>query len=205
MQNPPLTRGFTLMEILLASSLGLLLLVLTFRFFVPALKISLRSQARTGMQQRCYLALQKIHADLDMTNAGAVSLVNDPAPSILALQPIELETLEGRPTYQMKLISYHVSQKKQLLRRVWAPPPGLGVTFETSRTHRLSSLQLVQMAALASGAMETRQLSPDVETFDLSSGVPAPNIANPVKVKIVLKTGDDRCAMEQSVFLKNTP
>lgn len=193
------------MEILLAAGLSLLLLVLTFQFFVPALKISLRSQARTGMQQRCYLALQKIHADLDLTNAGALSVVNDPAPSILAMQPIELETLEGRPTYQMKLVSYHVSAKKQLLRRIWSPPPSLGATFETSRPHRLSPLQLVQLAGLTSGYLETRQLSPDVESFDLSSAVPTPNIANPIKVKIVLKSGDDRCAMEQSVFMRNSP
>jgi type II secretory pathway component PulJ len=198
-------RAFTVLETLVAAGLGLLLLVLTFRFFVPALKISLRSQERTGMQQRCYLALQKIRADLSLTNAAAVSLATLTPPSILAIQPMELETMENRPTYQLRLVSYHVSPQKHLLRRVWQPPPTLGVTFEASRPHRLDATQLGQLAGLTSGWFETRRLSPDVEEFSLGSAVPPPNIANPVRVKIVLKSGDDRCQMEQTVFLRNSP
>ncbi|MBX3169410.1 MAG: hypothetical protein KF760_18565 [Candidatus Eremiobacteraeota bacterium] len=196
-------RAFSLLELVFAAGLSFLLLTLTFRFFVPAVRISLRSQARVSMQQRCALSLQKLQADLFLTSAGAVSRTDEPdRPSILALQPLELRTTLGRPTYQIKLISYHVTGDRRLWRRIWQPPPNLGVAFETAAPHRISAAQLNQLAGLT-GFFESHLLTGDVEQFTVSSAIPAPNVANPVRIVLVLEHLEHRCRMEQAVFLKN--
>ena len=58
-------------EVLVVSGLAFLLLLLTIQFILPVMRLSMRAQDRTQLQQICYLALVKLRGDLEATNAAA--------------------------------------------------------------------------------------------------------------------------------------
>ncbi len=209
MQTTTLSKGFTLAEILVAAGLAFLVLVLSLQFILPAMRISMRTQARTQMQQSCIMALQRIRTDLDQTNAAAIGYVNQgvgQSHTVLALQPLRPEVVNNLPAYEMQLVSYHwTTDPGMLMRRRWEPPPSIpGATFLPDQPLRLMQPQLNLLPGLID-FKESRQICPDVSGFSIASAVPPPNVGNPLRIRLDLKKRDDSCTLEQTVLLRNSP
>lgn len=208
MQTPSLGKrrpGFTLAEILVVSGLAFLLLLLTVQFILPVMRLSMRAQDRTQLQQICYLALTKLRSDFEATNAAAIGLVNQgpgETSTILAMQPVEPQMIDAHPAYKKELVCYYWTPSEgKLWRKVYRPD---GFSFDSKFATRLGLSQLHTLPALT-GAQDARQLANDVSEFSLSSSVAAPNIGNPLKVKLTLKRVQDNCTLEQTIVLRNSP
>ncbi|MEW6281320.1 MAG: hypothetical protein AB1758_22105, partial [Candidatus Eremiobacterota bacterium] len=69
-------RGWTLLEVLVAGSLGLLLLGVSVGFLVPAARVAAREGTRAEMQERAAMILHKITRDLQSSSGAGITLRN---------------------------------------------------------------------------------------------------------------------------------
>jgi type II secretory pathway component PulJ len=218
-------RAFTILEVTVVTALAFLLLALTVKFVLPAMRLSLRTQYRTQMQQACYITLNKIRTDLEQTNASAIGFVNKggaESDTIVAIQPLQDEVPNSRPAYLQELIVYEwKGSQDKLMRKVWKPAPDIlpmltddpvpkAITtplFKTTEPTRLTRAQLHQVLTLPQSAppYDSRQICPDVIDFSISSAIAPPNIENPIRLKLTLKRQEDSCTLEQTVYLRNSP
>ncbi len=218
-------RAFTLLEMIVVTALAFLLLSLTVQFVLPAMRLSLRTQYRTQMQQACYITLSKIRTDLEQTNASAIGFINKggvETDTIVAIQPLLDEVPNSRPAYLQELIVYEwKGSQDKLMRKVWRPAPDVtpmmtddptpkvipSPLFKVDGPTRLTLAQLHSVLTLPQSAApyESRQICPDVTEFSISSATSSPNIENPIRLKLSLKRQEDTCTLEQTVYLRNSP
>lgn len=191
--------GLTLIELLVTAGLALLVMTLASRFFWPLVRIVIRSQERAGLQQRCTLAMDSLRGGLQATNPGGLAYT----PGLLVLHPLDVRAVATRPRYLVELWSFHHTGG-ELRRQRWQPvPSALGLTLTDDAASRLTPSQLTLLPTLGPPA-DQRLLTSGVTEFNLSSSAPAPQLANPVRLRLVLAHQDDRYACEQTVLLRNS-
>lgn len=216
-------RAFTLLEITVVTALAFLLLALTVQFVLPAMRLSVRTQARTHMQQACFITLNKIRTDLEQTNAAAIGFVNKggvESDTIVAIQPLADDVVNSKPAYRQELVVYEwKGSQDKMMRKVWKPAPDIlpmmtddptpkAITsplFKPDEPTRLTLNQLHSVLTLTAQPYDSAQICPDVTDFSISSGTNPPNIENPIKLKLSLKHAEDSCMLEQTVYLRNSP
>lgn len=203
----------SLLEVIVAMGLALGALTLMIQLLVPSARISLKGAARTELQETCVLALRQVAADLQRSNASAITLRNSAGgtPGQVVLQPLQLDSNEAEPRYLLELVEYvYRPDEATLRRRRWEPvPTPLGVTLEAKIGTRLTVPKLDLLLTLT-GPREERILAHHVAEFALTGAVPPPNVPNPVNLHMVVEkkttTGDpDRFRLDQAVMLRNAP
>ena len=193
--------------------MGLTLLVgtLAIQVVLPAMRWSTRSQSRGQLQESCYAALQNVRAELQLTNAAAISLTNSSspgAPVVLAFQPLLQDLPSARPTYLAELTAICWDPSAgTLVRKSWSTDP-LGVGLDTVSPSRLKDVQLLSLRTLATS--DSKMLAQYVEDFSVTSGTARPNIGNPLKLHLTLKrqvaAGEpDQSTLDSVVYLRNAP
>lgn len=97
-------RGFSLIEVLLAAVLGLMLLILLMRVFVPMSKGLVRGTDQSGLQQTAAVALHEISKTLTRTPPQGVTLGN--GGRTLALHPLQEVNAAGRQLFADHLVVF---------------------------------------------------------------------------------------------------
>lgn len=190
------------------------MLLLFIQVLLPTLRYSVRIQSRSQLQASCALAMQQMRDDLQKTNAAGLGYVNftSAAPTtVLAFQPLNPELLGDTPAYLVELVSYSwFKPDAQLVRRHWLPAPSMsGLTFAADTAVRLSPTQLSTLPGLTPQPRDTKVACPNVFSFVISSAVNAPDVGNPLHLRLVVQrqvaAGEpDSYALEQSIFLRNS-
>lgn len=201
-------RGFSLIEVLVAASLLLLVVTLIAQLLVPSLHLSVRGTERSSLQQTGSLAMARLSEDLLTTNLAAVSWADSVAgsPAVLALQPMDSPSPQGRPAYRNALISYTwLPAATELRREVWNPPPA-SWGLVTQAPTRLARVTLMQIPSTTL-PYERRILSRDAVLLELSSAVAPPNLSNPLTLKLKLsrKGAPDTFEVTRVLSLRNAP
>ncbi len=214
MPRPALKRnGFTLLEVIVAAVLLLLMLTLGLQLLVPSLRLSARGQARADLEQRGVLALARLTDDLLTTTQAAVSWADSQAgsPAVLALQPMDNPTSNGRQAYQDTLLTYTwTPTTRELRRQVWNPvPASLAITLSRQGPLQLNRGKLMQLPT-TTGALDDRLISRDVKQITLASPIHAPNFGNPLTLTLELERKavsgpPETFQLSRTVSLRNAP
>ena len=203
----------SLLEVIVAMGLALGALTLMIQLLVPSARISLRGAARTEVQESCVIALRQLAADLQRSNASAITLRNtvSTGPGLVVIQPLQLDSSDAESRYLPELWDYVFRPGPgTLTRRRWEPVPAvLGVTLESQVGTRLTGTQLDRLLNLT-GAREECILAHNVKEFSLGGSVQPPNFPNPVTLHMLVEkkvtSGDpDRFRLDQTVMLRNVP
>lgn len=150
-------RGFTLVEVLVASALLLLLLGLTFGYLVPALRGAGRVRVLSQLQQTSAVVFSKIQAAASTTAPGGLSWSSggavEPAPGAglmaLGFNPVdELQGVNALLRWTAKFELFWWDREAGLLRqRSWPPGPPSAVEAEATvvRAKRLGAERLAEV------------------------------------------------------------
>ncbi|MBI3926023.1 MAG: prepilin-type N-terminal cleavage/methylation domain-containing protein [Armatimonadetes bacterium] len=159
-------RGWTLIELLIASTVAMLLLTMVVWFLVPAMRFSIEGTAKVELQESAVMALNKMIADLQLSPASGISISTDP-PAV-AINRIEQIDANGSPQYEDKLrVYWYDSGRQQLTLEEYPPdPPGLGLTFVAGRPTKITSLDLQQIAQQTNN--QERFLAGNVQSFSVT-------------------------------------
>ena len=173
-------RGFTLIEILVVSTVSIIILVLLSDLFITALQRTQDGRLRVDMQQRALFALNKWERDLEKTSAR-VMVVKPGEPMCVALP--QADSLDGYGqvfwTEQANEISgedapeivvYAYKKAERILQRETYPPedPRISGKHLGMRPYLPTFTELDSLTSTVSGQEVT--LSEDVEEFALKDG-----------------------------------
>lgn len=126
-------KGFTLVEVLIASGLSLLLVGLFLGVLGPTLRATGRNSARISLQQSALLALNRMSKELQASCTSGIGIlppVVDGDPTVLSIHRISdvVNTMPASRAFDSQLIVYsYLPASHQIRRRLW-PEPGLGET-----------------------------------------------------------------------------
>ncbi len=167
--------GFTLVEILLAGSLLLVLVVLAAEVLLPMARGSRRASEQIHLQQLAQLSLERISNDLACAPLEGVTLVSLPGGgNALSVQRLADVTAQGDQLWKDSLSVYWLDPlTSRLCWREWPPaPPTVGShPFVPDAPYQPSSSELQQVV----GAGQGRVLTPNVTLWlvDLAAQPPS--------------------------------
>lgn len=155
MQN---RKGFTIVEVLIFSAVGLMLMVLLVQLFVTATRRTEDSRLKVDLQQRAMLIMRELEDDIGFTGPRGVSATRSGNTYVLAFTRAGgIETWETRQRlYVMR------SDRKEL---TWkeALPGDFSVSPSPTKPYLPSPTELLNLADTASG--KSRILSSYIEEF----------------------------------------
>ena len=126
-------KGFTLLEVLIASGLCLLLVGLFLGVLGLTLRATGRNSARISLQQSALLALNRISKEVQascVSGLGILQPQGNADPTVLSIHRIAdvVNTSPASRAFESQLIVYsYVPGSHRIRRRLW-PEPGLGET-----------------------------------------------------------------------------
>lgn len=209
--------GFTLFEIVVTSALASLLLALAIQIFIPAMKSSAATAARVQMQQSAVIALNRIVADLEGSLAAGIALHNNDATGevLLGIHPI-VDVTSTKPStqiYSRQMVLYrHLAGSNLLQRQLWPPDPSAkGASLDgVNIPSPFTPLRLSQddLHIVCTAAHDRQTLSQDVKSFRMVSSAVAPQIGQPIQMRLELSRSehgkDIQFALQRSVHLRNS-
>ncbi|MCA9790334.1 MAG: prepilin-type N-terminal cleavage/methylation domain-containing protein [Candidatus Eremiobacteraeota bacterium] len=197
-------KAFTLIEVLVASTLTLLLIGLCFSFLIPALRHSRHGAVQAELQQMATLSMRKLVDDIEKTNYSGISLCQDPV--VLAIHPLVDVTPAGRRVYADELVVYFYDSANQVLkRRTWPPEPPAGIPVPGSEAAlRLTGDQLKMFPGASSRA---RSMANSLVEFEITHAGTAGFLQLPLKVRMVTESGSgrerERFELVRTITLRN--
>lgn len=204
------SRGFTIVEVLVALPIVLLLLGLIYEFLIPNFRLMSESSIKAELQQLAQLSTNQIAAELNSTAPTGVSLqipASPAAPMIVATNPIfSVDPTSGRPTYESKLVLFYNEPLNQCLFRKETPqPPPSGLSFNAIGPVQVPGTTLTSLAG--STYPGTKKIAHHVDSFLVQKE--ATTGGEVYRVELVLKQnldGTSRVAeanFVRKVFLRN--
>lgn len=202
-------RGFTLIELVVASALAALVLGLGAAFLVPALRASSRSAARVELEQRAVLALSRLVKDIEHTSPAGMSLrSNDPV--CVAVNPLE----EVRPNGDLiwsesYVIYYHDSAQGLFIRRLWPPgnPTPTSAQTKRARPKKLTPMELADI--VSNPPVDYTVLARDVTDFQILQAGDDFLVKQPVRFELTLerkvaggRQQDERVVYSRTAFAR---
>ncbi|MBI3928495.1 MAG: prepilin-type N-terminal cleavage/methylation domain-containing protein [Armatimonadetes bacterium] len=201
-------RGFTLLEVLVAATLSLLVLLVAYQLLVPSTRLAIQGASRTEVQQRCALILGRLVEDLQTSSAAGISYQNSTGPdepAVIAIQPLEEVTSDPRTLYSRQLRTWTWTSADRTLRcHHWSEEPP-GIVLEEVFPNRLDSAALRLLTGLPAAA-QTRTVIRDVVELSLSSPAGGGNIGRPLTLRLALEKRANppvRFELERAVVLRN--
>jgi prepilin-type N-terminal cleavage/methylation domain-containing protein len=190
-------RGFTFVELLVASMLLLLFVGLVYQFLVPMLDAQMKATARAELHAQTEFAINNLRKDIGLTGIAGCSVLNridqsgESFPFILATVPLEDIDNDGAQRWSSQIVCYIWDREEEkLIRMEWATgdQPPITPPLEPGQPIRLAASDL---AALAGSARTGRSkiLASGVRHFEVTSalGPLANSLTQPVEVKVRLE------------------
>lgn len=143
-------RGFTTIEILVAMTISLLLLIVLGAFLVMTLHSAAKGTVRVSMEQDAVFAMQQVVADLEATSANGFSFApaaGNTAPLVFAIVRLNNVLPDGSQQWEPKAIVYTWDQPGGVLARSAVTPPS-GALDETKPV-QFSAADLTTMSTTA--------------------------------------------------------
>jgi hypothetical protein len=180
-------RGFSLLEIVLVSSLFLLLLQLLFSIVVPMMRASQKGSEMSDLRQMAALTLETMCADVEESGAPGMHLF----ANALSVHGVETISADGSTVWNREVHFYVWGQGK--VRRCIFPPVPSGVP--APQQGQPFNLQPAESAAalVAPGT----QLASDVEEFRVE-GFSAHGMRPPLVFHLRLRRDKQVFTLEQS-------
>lgn len=184
------TKGYTLVEILIASTLMLLLLALTFQVIVPTFRTTSERSARVELEQVAALAVNRVVADLESTAPSGVGLLlalTPTDPTGMVVHPLLNVDASGGQVWDDKLVVvYFDPGLRRLTRWVWeGGPPAVNPAPTAGNPLRVSPDTVRQLGQEAT-ARGTR-LASDVTEFSIGHSGSGGTYEQPFSVEILLQ------------------
>ncbi len=187
-------KGFTLLEVLIASALSLLLVGLFLGILVPALRATGRNSVRIALQQSALLALNRVSKEIQASCVSGIGILPGD-PMVLSVHRIAdvVNTSPASRAFDSQLIVYlYRPATRQIRRRLW-PEPGLGETTldglleppTANRALRPEARSLLYFAQNP-GPRET-VLVGQVRQFSVTSKSVAPEVTPPLVLSLELE------------------
>lgn len=160
------STGFTIVEVLIFSSVSLLLMALLAQLFITATRRTEDSRLKVDLQQKALLVLKKFGQDINLASIRGITAAESGTNYVLALTPVKQRDPEKK--WQLKQVLYvYKGDKKELYWR-----EALGSDFNPplfeSKPYLPSSSELVNLSTNSSG--KSRILSSHIEEFSLEDG-----------------------------------
>lgn len=181
MFTPREHKGFSLLEIIVASAMGLLILGVVAKLVIVSTQASNKGMKRVYLQQRLSKLNYDLQRDIGLSSSQGVAFKED-VPQAVSIHRRVVET--STVSWEPHLIVYHAQQ--ETLRRDEAPlgaPPTQPVKPD-------------DWAPLLSSG-RTSFIFRGLETFEVTG---EPN--GLVRIKVVLKSGEDRVSTERLLVLR---
>ncbi len=168
-RNRPTQRGFTLIEILVVSTVSIIILVLLSDLFITALQRTQDGRLRVDMQQRALFAINKWERDLEKTSTRAM-VVKPGDPTCVAMTPLQSINGSGEAIWKQEIIVYAYKKSERILQRETYPPeqPKFSTQLSSMRPYLPTFTELDSLTDTDSG--QEIVLCEDVEEFALKDG-----------------------------------
>jgi len=176
-------KGFTMLEVMVAATLGLILMGLVFSFLMPTMKASVRGATRVELQQMAVMSLHRMAGDIQNTAAAGLSLSsNPPAVGVVRIKGV---TSDGRQQWEDKMIVYTLVGGR-IIRKEWPPGPSAGSPALTGSTP--ARVPPVLLGQIASTVNDTeRVMASNVKSFSATTAAPPGQVSDPVTLKIEME------------------
>ena len=158
------SSGFTVVEVLIFSAVGLMLMVLLFQLFVTATRRTEDSRLKVDLQQRGLLVIREISDDLSLASLRGMTAAESGADYIFAMTPIQ-----GRNPGQWRSNAQHLYVfRGNAKERYWreALSSDFAEPLMSEKPYLPGPAELQQLANSSTG--KHRILSSHVEEFSLS-------------------------------------
>ncbi|MCA9795648.1 MAG: hypothetical protein KC910_27760 [Candidatus Eremiobacteraeota bacterium] len=187
-----------------------MLLGLVTQFLIPAMRYSAEGNMKVDLQQRAILAINRLVADLQRTNATGVTLALT-APVTVGIVRIEKIGADGFPSWDDEMQVYWYDDVRGDLHWETYPPspPSLPVVFSSARPATITPSDLQSIAIQTSGAEHT--LARDVTAFSVQDADPDPGMKGLLRIDLSLEKEIPHTArkatveMTRFVQLRNAP
>jgi type II secretory pathway pseudopilin PulG len=192
-------RGFTLLEVLVGGSLGLLALALTFGYLIPAFKAADRFRIRSQLQQSAQVVLEKVTQAASTTAPGGFSWSKSD-PTAVAFNPTgTLQPANGILTWESYYqVFWWDPEEKTVHQRKWPPGEPAIRTDEESliRAKRLTPERLLEVTSVPGPHIT---LAHGVVEFAVSHPGTDAALIQPVTIKLKVRESgrDDRTEAEE--------
>lgn len=201
--------GFTLLEFLVATTMGFVLLGLLFFMIVPGMRTYALGQIRTEIQMEALRVVHSITSDLDLSVASGISLFtigSDPetGPVYLGIMRISNIESDGTQHWDQSLIVYSwAGNGSPVVRKVWTPtsPPALGITLTTPARFSRSILSQIANEPFLKG----QTLARDVSELRITCSTGGGSYVSPpftVRIHIVREGATGRTTPEEFKFVR---
>lgn len=178
-------RGFTLFEVAIVSALLLIAGTIIVSVLIPSFRSTAAIQDRVSLQQKALVVFRRMASDIQDTTPIALSVSAD--PPVIAGQPLDRLSAEGRQLFQERLWLYY-KEGSELKRLDWRSPgpPSIESQLKTSNPTRVLQEDLENLAlGNVPGALV---LTPDVTSLTITHAGAGAGVAGPVVIDLVLET-----------------
>lgn len=166
-------RGFTFVEVLIASTMMLLLLGVVTQAFGPTLRATARNLVQAELQQEVDTALRALETDLKRTVGGGLGFL--PAEPDKPDQPVALGIVrldgvasDGRQVWETAAVVYVWDRASgRLLRRTWPPEPPAGLDVGLSPGHPVQLPPEALLRIAREAGPDVRVLATGVRRFEI--------------------------------------
>lgn len=180
--DPRRTRGISLVELLVASTLLLLLVSILFQLLASSWRVTAQGAARAELEQLSLVWGERMQRDLKLAARNSVSISE--TFDLAVHRRLETASLIA---WQPELVLYHPSGE-YLERRVVPLPSGAASPYRVSTLTAWQELKALR-------PLEVRRL-PHLSFFEV-----VPSERSLVTVRIQLLSGGHKLSTERSVFL----
>jgi len=198
-------RGFSLLELGIASLLGALLLSIVIQFFLSTLQIGQRSVIRSRLSQTGTTALLFLIKDLQQANAGGLTFSPDEEKRMIhcLIHPVEDINGDGLPTYSSQILQHYFLQpeKSLLMRRSFDGRMRCPILLHSGEPMRFQPDDIARIQA----ARAREKRFPGVSSLSISTyGVDPQFVGNPLRIEVILKEQREEIHCIRSVSLRNS-
>lgn len=165
--------AFTLVEVMLGSALGLLLLVVMVLTLVPLMRYGSWASGRATVVQAAMLVGERLGGDLQRAPLTGISLPTDQEPGLLAIHGVVGVTDSAAAAWDQSVILYRWDASQgSLLRVVWAGPPGANLAgaplrLSVNEIRNALAQPALSRRSLVQGLLTEFRLSPSLTSDSL--------------------------------------
>lgn len=189
------SRGLTLIEVMVATVLGLLALSILTSALIPMMRNTQRSMQRFELSQVAQIASHRLSEDLQSAPPRSIGLPN--GSSYFYVQSVQKVTDTGKPVFSDQLILYSVDLAKGRLSRKLCKPADLSLDGSSSYT----PAQLADFSSNLAGS--TRILFSDcLKEFELKAA--SLNTPELIQLKFHLQSNLGSYSVEETLALRNS-
>lgn len=189
-------RAFSLIEVVLASTLLLLLLGTLVSILIPMLRASEKGNELSDLRQMAALCLETVAEDVEQSGAAGMAVYSTPGiPQALSVHQVLGLNADGSALWERTVRLYAWDQPARRVDRHVFPPVGPGVTAPTqAKPYRFLLPELA--AALGS---PRQMLASDVVKFEVS-GLSTHGLKPPLVLSIELHRNNSSFTLQQSAL-----